>query len=768
MVQKKGIIPVNKTSGHSKGGRAVQQKARRNMKFRVSYLVMVGSLIPLGSLVTQPIVAKSTVNQRAKIGKHTSKRQKCCKEVNIITARDINNASRTSNQGLVLDIPGNYLVCENVEWEAATSNSFAITVSGKNISLDLDGHFIKQTDTSLAGNFAIQIDRGASNTLVHNGIVQQFSGGGLIVQPGVSCVNIDRIDFNQCCYNGLTTFATPALTGLNAWAAALFVNGSATQGVDNITVTNCNFCDIGILGAFPVWFTGAITGSTLTLDAPPLSPLNTGFILTGQVIAIGTITNNTLILSEVPAAGQEISVGNVVSAPGVPAGTTITGITADPRVFAITPSPDVNQVSITIFNYAGTVTGTTADPKVYSVSPTANVGPEPMVAIDPQGLFIRNSPTALASISSILTNYASHVTVRNCIINGNFGYGFSFALFFANSFSVVASKLVVNDLVTFGLAKGVSVLQSRDISIEDAFISDIVMNVTPDANAFQFGHGAEGIKVSSSSDWILRRVAFSGNRIQTEVPTALTTSGLIPYLDCTGLIVDAPGTTTGSNGLIEDCSAQNMQNDGGEVASNVSYSVGFNMTSEFGPVNTIRYSGCSASDIEGSVGWAYGFGCTPVPGIQTIEDDIIYKDCTAEDIRITGDGKYAAGFVLTSSRNQVVECTANRIIDERSDPAAYGIILDDLTTGQADSSIIADNLLTNCSTYALFDNTTLKNSVITGNNAVRCGPDGQGPNYFGLNPAIYTSAIQQNWLLSGPPPAVPISGSALANVDAHN
>jgi hypothetical protein len=737
----------------------------------MKYSLILVMLITLSSFFAQPILGKSE-GLRTKFSKHNSQRKKCCKEFTIITAGDINRASLASPRGLILEKSGNYKLCENVDWAVSTGNSFAITLTAENITLDLDGHYIKQSNPSLASNFGIQIDGSAKYVHVHNGVLQQLSGGGLIVQAGASCVTVDRVDFNSCCYNGQTTLPVPILPGLDSWASAIFVNGSPSLRVDDLTITNCNFCDNGILGALPVWFTGTVSGTTLTLDTPPLSVINTGFAVSGKVIVTGAITNNTLTLSEAPPANQTISVGNVVSGVGIPAGTMITATTADPRIFIITSSPDVAQESITIVNYAGTITGTTDDPRIYTVSPAANVGPEPMIATDPQGAFIQNTPTMLASVSSIFMNYASHVTVRDCILNGNFGYGFSFALDFVNSFSVLASKLSINDVVTFGLAKGGLALYCRDISIEDAAINRIFMTVSPDdMNVGLAPHGAEGIKMTGSNDWSLRRVSFKGNRVQTAVPTALRSSELFPYLNCSGLMVDSfpPGTDIPcTHGLIEDCSSQDMRNDGGQVASNPSYSAGFNMSSEFGPMNTMRYSRCTASDITGSVGWAYGFGCSPVPGFQTIEDDIIYKECTAEDISITGDGNYAAGFVLTSDRNQVIDCTANRIIDERAAPAAFGIILDNLQTGQANSSIISNNLLTFCSTYALFDNTTLKNAVITGNYAVRCGPGGAGPNYFGLNPAIYTDAIQQNWLLSGPPAPVPPSGSVLANVDAHN
>jgi hypothetical protein len=624
--------------------------------------------------------------------KHSSKsshNKSCCKSFTTISEHDINKASSKSASGLVLSKPGKYKLCDDVNWKGRTSDSYAITITGNNISLDLDGHFIKQVDTSLSNNFAIQIAGTAEDTLVHNGVIQQFSGGAVIVQPGADCITLDKLDCNRCTYSGVTSVSA-IIGSINAFSATILFNGSPADPIEHVVITNCSFCDTGIIGIAPVSFLGTISGTTLTLSTPPLYPLTPGFVLSGASIS------------------------------GAP----------------------------TIVSGSGTV---------YTISSPQTVGsPEAMKVTDPNSQFV-----PFGFVSSIFTNFTNDIKVDNVVVNGNFGYLISWGITFSRGSAIVLSNYEINDVVTFGLGKGLEVAACQDILMEDGAVNNVIMNVIPDSLAFPLGHGAEGTKIGFSQDWTMRRVAFSGNVVQTQVPTDFT-SEPVAYIDCAGLMVDAVLDVPVMHGLVEDCSVQGLRNDGGQVPANPTYTAGFNLAtglSDHG-IENVHYVRCTASDLSGSVGWVYGFGGSPVPTFFSDLQDITYTDCIAQDIAGTGDAVYSAGYALVDTRFKVIGCTANRITGD----AAYGIILDRLPTSEANGCMLLNNLLTNCDTNGIIDKTVgTQDSLITGNYAALNGVGGAGPNYVGLN--AFVPIVLWKPYLASPAPATP---SSLDNLDIQN
>ncbi|MGE0009208.1 MAG: hypothetical protein AB7F19_01590 [Candidatus Babeliales bacterium] len=661
-------------------------------------LLYLAMLFFSASLINEQIFAE-TLNRNNNRLCCPNKKQ--CKTFINITAHDINQASQDSAQGLVLDKPNtNYKLCENVNWTTSRPNSFAITIAADNVTLDLNGHTIKQQDITQAASFAINVLGTTNFTIIQNGTLQQISGGGILVNAGAHCLTIDAITCNQCCYNGQTA-VVPPLPGLDNAASALLFNGSPDALIEDVIITNCRFCDNGIIGTAPVWFTGTVSNSTtLTLTEPPLYPVTPGFILSSGGTILGTI---------------------------------------------------VSQES----------------PTTFTISPTSDIGPVAMTVTDPNGAFI-----PFGNVSFMYVAFASNITVENCIGSGNFGYFFSFALFFVKSEFINISNVKINSPTTFVLCKGMEFAGCNNVIAQDIDITNLTMNFTPDADNFAIGHGAEGIKCGSSFDCIFRRINFSRSRVQTQVPTALTAP--TAYVDCCGIFYDVlSGLGPIRNIVVEDCTAVDMRSDGGKVASNVSYTAGFNNSSAilFGTIqeemNNLRYEGCSASGIFAEVGWAYGFGSSPEPNFIAIENDISYVNCMAEDITITGSGIFAAGYILTAERNIIRDCSANRILDERPNPAAYGVLLDNLGDGnQARACIIAENTITNCSTTGILDISTLNNNIVNSNYAALNGFLGAGPNYVGLAPS--SAALIQDWPLNGVPAAPPVGGPVLANVSVHN
>jgi hypothetical protein len=214
-----------------------------------------------------------------------------------------------------------------------------------------------------------------------------------------------------------------------------------------------------------------------------------------------------------------------------------------------------------------------------------------------------------------------------------------------------------------------------------------------------------------------------------------------------------------------------MRNDGGAVATNPSYTSGFVFSSEFGnPAITtdVRVNRTTVKDLIGQVGWAFGFGSSPVSGpntgFQGHEDDIVYSNCIAENVEVAGQGVYAAGYIVKGDKNQVVKCTANFIKDNRANPKAYGIILDTVS-GPVENAIISKNRLTDCDGAGILDLSPSRTNIFNSNYAALNGPGEAGPNYVNLPPS--SAALIQDWPLNGVPAPPPVGGSELANVSVH-
>lgn len=655
------------------------------------------------SLITQPIFAESRTerNDRSCLSSLCSEKESCKSFINI-TEHDINKASKHSTQGLVLDHPGTYKLCEDVNWKVKAPNSYAITIAANNVSLDLDGHFIKQLDISLANNYAIQVTGDASYTLIHNGVLQQISGGGIIVQGGADGVTIDKIDCNRCSYAGALDsdiFPIPFLS-----AITLFGTGAA--GIENAVITNCKITDNGIVGTEPVWFQGTIAGTTLTLTNPPLYPITPGF---------------ELRLSD---------------------GTTSVGVVIATIVTQLTPT-------------------------TFTITPTAPIAiPTNMTVTDPNGAFVPAFPF-LSFVGPTFTGYtfaigaigASNVTVANNIVDKSFGFTASYALTFIGDSAVVAANNIVNNLTTFGLTKGLFGVFATDFLIEDLVVSNLICNAIPLFTGSSIGHGAEGTKLSGVSNTILRRASYDGCTVQTEIATTLTNP--TGYYDCVGMITDF----FVSDLLVEDCSAINMNNDGGQVATNPSYTAGFNAATFFGDIERLHYTGCKASNINASVGWAWGLGCNPGAQAFGVASNVTYINSTVQDVSVFGDGIYAAGFLVNGNIGQVVGCSASRILGD----AAFGIILDTIPSGQANHCIIANNRVSHCDTLGIFDNTVpfaLSKNIFNSNYAYLNGLGGN-VNYS-INTLVNPIRV---WKTTGAPDPVDQFGildPSLDNLDIRN
>lgn len=486
------------------------------------------------------------------------------KDVVKITECDINKASKYSRDGYVIKKSGKYILSENVKWENKKSNSFAITIDAENVTLNLDGFYIKQVDTTLANGAAINVTDRAKFTLIENGTLRRFSGAGIVVQSGSSFVTINNITVEQTGYNG-AYFIDFAPFGKLPGVAGIFVGGDETKITHDINISNCNLYNNGM----------------------------------------------------------------------------------------------------------------------YS------------------GKFIPNG-----FVFGIAVNHSTDITIKNITSKKLFGD------YFANPIEVgYSSGLLISDINIFDVfghreAIGISCHVTDNSIMENINAMNIELNIPVDA--IPASRGAEGLKYTSSTNFVLRRSTFNGMKVVSDAPNDQTGENT---LVCAGVSVTTFPNESQTNGLIENVNVLNLNSDGGKLSTNGARAGGFSIDGG----RNMRYSDCTVSGVSTSNGWAFGFG-SKLPSDNTLRNPYnVFERCVAQNIEVTDDAQYAAGFLLSADNEQVLNSSAYRIMDKRENPQAYGIILDKFSTGEANRCLISGNRLTNCDTAGIFDNTVAKNSTFVNN-----------------------------------------------------
>ncbi len=554
----------------------------------------------LATLISQAALAKSCNSS--------------CKPFIKISAYDINKASRKSAAGLILDKSGNYKLCDNVNWDPKRSNATAITIAANDVTLDLDGHFINQVDTSRPNNTAVTVSPNTYGITIKNGSLSQLSATGVTALAGVSNINISNINVERCGYNGSITLTVPPVGDVSASGGIYFV-GTSTNFARDLSVNNCNFHNLGLL--------------------------DEQFVPFNAVAGIGAVNASDL---------------------------KITNITAD-----------------SIFG------------DFFST---------PFIIFGGSDLYLSNL------VSSNITG--NREAVGGASIN-------------------VCTNSVLEDIAVTGVT------------------------LTLSSNSIVATSGAEGVKFETATNFVLRRASFSGIKVQSTEPVIRAGAN---SLVCNGISIanfvdsDIPN----ENGLIEDVVIVGLESDGGITPTNNARAAAVTMDGTHN--TTIR--NCYVSGVRTSVGHAFAYGSKIVSANPRRNPYNTFDNCVAENVEITGDGEYAAGFLLSADQEHVINCTANRILDLREDPAAYGIILDTFATGEATECFISNNTLTECSTAGIFDNTAAQNSVITGNYAALNGPGGT-QNYLNLN--AFVPVVTWSPYLTSAPPA---TTTAFDNLDISN
>jgi hypothetical protein len=115
------------------------------------------------------------------------------------------NFSAESTQLAILK-PGFYQLGENFV-VSPTGNDTIITIAASDVTLDFNGHFISQTNTT-ANLVGVNINPSLSDIVVQNGVIQNITGTGISIGASAMRVEILNMTFTNCSAAALTADGT--------------------------------------------------------------------------------------------------------------------------------------------------------------------------------------------------------------------------------------------------------------------------------------------------------------------------------------------------------------------------------------------------------------------------------------------------------------------------------------------------------------------------------------------------------------------------------
>jgi len=334
------------------------------------------------------------------------------------------------------------------------------------------------------------------------------------------------------------------------------------------------------------------------------------------------------------------------------------------------------------------------------------------------------------------------------------------------------SELLVQNVISHNLAKGVWTRRFDDLQFQDSNIQEIdvelVRNLTgafPDSII----PGAEGAKIETPN-LVMQRVNFTDIKCYNRPGTGPWTIGPNPAdpvltLACYGLLTPAGNVR---NVLVEDCTCTNVSMGPNIIMNRLPDIHGFMCNTS--PLAKSQINRCHVSNMQSPVGPVSGFVANGTAG--STNNNI--ANCVAEFITHLPGGTgtatipHAYGFFVTAKDNVLLGNEANNITS--TDPAgqAYGIRLS--TT--ADNAIISGNRVIKCvapnnpnanTSAGIRDDSVLQNSTFDNNYAAFNGPGGT----VNFIPATLTAGTPiQNWIVPGLP-AAPVAGK-LDNINRRN
>ena len=606
--------------------------------------------------------------------KKTCDQKKC--QPYMITNHQITGASKCSVNGYVIDKPGSYMLCNDIDWSPRSSNSFAITIEANDVSLDLGNHVITQTDTSTSLNFAIHVLQNSECVSIRNGKFSMLSGGAVLVEAGSSCITIENIEVCKSSYQGQVTVATPINqsppfpTDITEWAAPIFFNGQDSNIIKDVTLKNLNLCDNGMLGEQPIHFMATIVNNVLTLEKAPLYEITNGFILSSTSAKVGT-----RIISQIDATH-------------------------------------------------------------YNVTATNNVlTSEPMSVVDQNGQF-----TATGSVSAIHIQYTDNLVLKDIIVNELFGDYNNFGINILYCNNVHGANWFIQDLQSFGLIKGYYPFVVTNCIFEDIVVNRLISNVNGTPATPFFRNGAEGCKVDGFVNGIIRRNKFNNSIVQTQVPITsptilLDSVGIIvasvPF-EVPAVSKDILFEDCFSAGHTSDGGGDIAQISGGFASISAGY-IFINVVFTLAQTQFCELRNSMATNISNSLGVSFGT-CYLGECTNMLCNNNTFQNITSD---ILAAGIADASLKTNMYKNQIDAIIGPAFDPAVGQFGGNGIFLF-FPNGDVISSdsIINKNRISNCSNAAILNLSGQVNHLVTGNYASYSGPTGALPNYVGLNPNV--------------------------------
>ncbi|MEX0849388.1 MAG: right-handed parallel beta-helix repeat-containing protein [Candidatus Dependentiae bacterium] len=185
--------------------------------------------------------------------------------------------SDVGTTGLTITDPGTYFLAEHINYAPSGTGTAAITIDGDNITLDLNGRTIRQTN-SMGTTVGVEIAAGHTNVQITGGTIRNFtaelidvnstsngisithmncldngSSPGIELRSGIVGVNIDTVNILNAGNIGLRTFNVTDMQMNNcnvsdSSAAGIRLNESNNVSLFNCIVNNNNFAGLIVDG----------------------------------------------------------------------------------------------------------------------------------------------------------------------------------------------------------------------------------------------------------------------------------------------------------------------------------------------------------------------------------------------------------------------------------------------------------------------------------------------------------------------------------------
>lgn len=136
---------------------------------------------------------------------------------------------------------GLYVLASDIIGDDVTTGNGIITVSGSNVTIDLDGHTITQGTGTNSPVYGIYCTPDIKNVVIKNGIIRNVSGSGIQIGAGCSNITIENIACVDCFGGFATVLGAPLSESSGITIDQCSFTISTTVGLSHIvSATQCS------------------------------------------------------------------------------------------------------------------------------------------------------------------------------------------------------------------------------------------------------------------------------------------------------------------------------------------------------------------------------------------------------------------------------------------------------------------------------------------------------------------------------------------------